>query len=577
MTRDPETITIPGRFPSAMASIHKLPVELLSRVFIMGTQHDTPYPDFPTTNQATFEVAMSHVCRHWRDIALHTQSLWSTVHFRLQCHMERAEEYFKRGGRHLIDILVDTCAEEEYVPEYNLFRREFKPIFDLLQPQLHRWRSLSLKVRDRECKLGARNALSSCGPAPFLEYLHLWHIENWENVERLFTQIGPPPVVIFDRSLPRLRHISLVGVNVPWTQSPFLEGLLSVDFALHSEDVRIPYDVWYTMLTTSPDLHKLSLTYSGPKLPSELWPTDIINLPNLRELFLTDLPPPYLCEVLRRLSMPRVQFLRLELPDAEFDDDFTAVIDHMAEPPPPPAPPSADDEEKDDDEKKKPRLPMFPELETLAIYALGCHKDSFRRFLQRSATVKRLEMGCTRIADGLFEELLRLDGPSTETPGGAEAGPSGLQSTALAPPTPTGVLLPALHTVRVSGISSATLRAFIDFRRNQSRPVKRWLVSERMRDTELERVAADMVRRGEDEAMSWFQSDEDEEEDGDEEEEEDEEDYASEEEEEDEGAIVPAPAPTPALAVAQEIPVYSDDEPVEYSDDEEDEDEEEEA
>ncbi|EKM51628.1 uncharacterized protein PHACADRAFT_261877, partial [Phanerochaete carnosa HHB-10118-sp] len=304
-----------------MSPIHNLPVELLSRVFALGVL-DRPYPDLTPLHVPSFEVLVSHVCHHWRDIALRTQSLWTTLNFRLKCHMDRAHIYLSRSNQLHVDIFVDTCAEDEYEEGYNLFRPEFKPIFEILIPEVDRWRSLTLKVRDRGCKLGARDVLSSCGSARNLEYLQLWHIEDWDSAERLFTQIGPPPVVIFDRSLPSLKHLSLVGVNVPWLQSPFLEDLTSINLALHSEDVRVPYHIWANMLATSPRLEKLSLHYSGPKAGVLAWPETVIPLPGLRELSLTDMDPPYMCEVIRRLHMPNVAQLRLELPAQEPDADF---------------------------------------------------------------------------------------------------------------------------------------------------------------------------------------------------------------------------------------------------------------
>lgn len=539
---------IPGRSPTTMSPIHTLPIELLSRVFLLGMP-DHPYPEFPPLHVPAFEVLVSHVCRHWRDVALHTQPLWTTVHFRMKCHLDhRAPIYLSRSNRHLIDILVDTCAEDEYEEGYNLFRPEFKSIFDTLTPHVDRWRSLSLKVRDKICKVGARNALSSCGPARSLEYLQLWHIEDWDSPERLFTQIGPPPVVIFDKSLPALKHLSLIGVNVPWTQSPFLEDLTSIDFALHSEDVRIPYDVWAEMLSKSPGLQKLSLRYSGPRTGLDHWPDDVIALPGMQELALTDLDPPYLHDLLRRLSMPNLTKLHLELPAEEPEHDFTPLLEMLVKPPPlpppapapraapAPAPVAAADAEAGAETPPAPRGPMFPLLRTLAVYALECSPDSFRALLAASPAVTRLELGCKRLREGLFDTLFAAPSAAPD-------------NTASAP----GVLLPALDTVHVSGADPAALVRFIEFRRAAGRPVKLWLVSERMRDAALERVAQDMVREGKGELMIWFQSDEDEDE-GDEDEEDDASSYADEDE--------------AAEALPDSEPVEDDDEHVDYSDEE---------
>ncbi|KAI0087063.1 hypothetical protein BDY19DRAFT_894061, partial [Irpex rosettiformis] len=382
-----------------MSPIFTLPVELLSRVFALGMP-EGEYPDFPPSDEVPFELLVSHTCRHWRNVALRTHQLWTIIHFRLVSHIERASIYLTRSHNHLVDILVDTCAAEEHVPGVTLFRQEFLPIFNTVTPYIHRWRSLTLKVRDRECKIGARSVLSTCGGAPYLEYLQLWHIENWDSAERLFTQIGPPPVVVFNKSLPRLKHIVLIGVNVPWNQSPFLEDLSTVEFALHSEDVRIPYDIWANMLATSPNLYKLSLHYSGPRSATDGWPTDVVKLPGLRELVLTDLDCSYILQLMERITMPGVTKLRLELHDR--DQDFSQLLEYFAAPP---VPAAADTTESGEPEQPEVRGPAFPVLETLVVAALDCSKENFAAFLKATPSIRHLELSGGKMSDGLFQQL----------------------------------------------------------------------------------------------------------------------------------------------------------------------------
>ena len=542
---------IPGRLPKALSPIHALPVELLSRVFMLGQPDGTPYPEFPPDFSQTFEVLVSHVCRHWRQVALDTPSLWTTIHLRLKCHMDRSRIYLSRKKHKLIDILVDTCAEDEYEEGYNLFTPEFMAVFSPLMPIVNAWRSFALKVRHKDCKIGARDVLSSCGSAPNLEYLQLWHIENWESAERLFTQIGPPPVVIFNKELPKLQHLSLIGVNVPWTQVNFLEDLTTIEFALHSVDVRIPYEVWANMLKTSPRLEKLSLYYSGPKPGDFPWPNEVIALPGMKELSLTDLDAPYLCDILRYLHMPQLTSLRLELPAQEPGQTFTELIDDLITPKRPtpalaPAPTATGAQKQ----PATPAGPMFPRLATLAVHALECTPADFRRLLEAVPTVTRLELGCARLDDAFVEELLRVSTPAEV--GAADKGKGRAPY--------AGVLLPDLATVRVSGLAPATLVRLIEFRRAQGRPVRTWLVSERMRDAELERVAAEMDAQADGERIEWVKADEDEEEEDDEDEDdEDAEGYT------DDGDDDVA---EPAKVASADVSVEDDDVPVEYSDSE---------
>ncbi|EMD30539.1 hypothetical protein CERSUDRAFT_101255 [Gelatoporia subvermispora B] len=239
------------------ASVFSLPVELLSRIFQLGVL-DAPAPDQAPPGP-TFEVLASHVCAHWRAVAVHTSCLWTTIHFSAVPHLERARAYLARSTKQPIDIFVDSCAEADHLAGTTLFRDEFDRAFELVLPQIARWRSLTLKVRDLGCKARARKWLSSCGPAPRLTRLQLWHIEDWGSPEGLFTAIGPPPVVVFDGTLPALEDVSLIGVNLPWARSPFLSGLRSLELGVHSDDVRIPFDLWRAMLVASPALERLKL------------------------------------------------------------------------------------------------------------------------------------------------------------------------------------------------------------------------------------------------------------------------------------------------------------------------------
>ena len=440
-----------------MAAIHSLPIELVARIFAIGVQ-DQGEPDAIEVGAHRFEVLVSHVCQYWRQTALSTPSLWTTIFFRSVPHMTRAREYLIRSKEHLLDIDVDTCSEKEHEAGYTLFRKEFTQVFDIVVPHIDRWRSLTLKVRDLECKAGARHVLSRCGPANHLERLKLWHIEDWGTAERLYTAIGPPPVVVFNGSLPSLRSISLIGVNLPWVNSPFLKGLTSIELALHSDEVRIPYNLWYTMLSQSPELVELSLHYSGPKLGATggiEWSNEKIHLPRLRQVKLRDMDnPTYFQLLFQRLRMPKVKVLSLETPS---DQDFTPFIEYLANPhrdeandddsshhdhsrstsPEPnvtvddvpessasptsdihpyahshssthsPSPFSPSDPSHDPSTSRRRRRtgPVFPLLEELTIEKLYCSAESWKTFLLSASQVRYLDVDPSNMGPGLFDEL----------------------------------------------------------------------------------------------------------------------------------------------------------------------------
>ncbi|KAI0771114.1 hypothetical protein BD413DRAFT_62291 [Trametes elegans] len=521
-----------------MSPIHSLPVELLTSIFQLGVNSD-PIPDEQVRGQPTFEVLVSHVCRHWRQIALHSPHLWTTVHFRTRAHMTRGEVYLSRNASLPIDIYVDTCSEDDYQLRKDLlFRDDFLPIFEILIHHIKRWRELHLIVADLECKSHARTVLSKCGTAPKLETLQLWHVQNWRTSERLYNHIGPPPVVVFGGELPCLKHIILQGVNLPWSRSPFLRNLTSVDFALHSDNVRMPFELWRDMLDASPALTRLSLLFAGPRAAStgtssqsdgiDWWgapppppdlplqpgtrlppSTDPVQLLHLREVQLNNLEADYLIALFRTLDAPNVRALHLGL-DFE-DQDFTPFVEFLAAPPLHPG--------------VKPRAPSahangapghtagpgpkFPMLERLSVSALRCSLGSWRALLAASHRLTRLEADFAQITEGAFDVLLepapapdvpaqdpseddcavcRVNGSAREA-GARDAPPANGH----APPARALPILPALTSVRVSGVPGRPLAQLAALRRAAGRRIRRWELDEGGRDEvgeALEREAA---------------------------------------------------------------------------------------
>lgn len=329
----------PGSFLYPASGIGSLPVELLSRIFTLGAGFNYPYEESPfllKPNQdqypppSSFPLLASHVCHRWREIALRTPSFWTTIHFREPVHLARAQAYLERCSAsstypYCLDILVDTVAPEDHIHGVTLCREELVQVFDIIIAHVGHWRSFHLKIRDNVCKATARRYLSTCGPAPSLETLQLYHFENYVTVDNLYEATHRPPVIVFENQVPKLRNVSLIGVNLPWLKSPYLMNLQKLELALHPDNIRPPYDSWDRMLRLSPQLESLNLHYSGPRQessgePSSAWATskEKIALDRLVDLKFTDLDPDYLCGVVDRLYVPHVRRMAWHLPEQDF-------------------------------------------------------------------------------------------------------------------------------------------------------------------------------------------------------------------------------------------------------------------
>ncbi|KAJ7125838.1 hypothetical protein C8R43DRAFT_958306 [Mycena crocata] len=94
-----------------LAPIRRMPTELLSTIFICyaDLMDDTaPARQGPSTVRDGV-WSLSHICGHWRDVALSTHALWSRFSF--HCSSERlsnagafTEEFLRRSGNHLLTI-----------------------------------------------------------------------------------------------------------------------------------------------------------------------------------------------------------------------------------------------------------------------------------------------------------------------------------------------------------------------------------------------------------------------------------------------------------------------------------------
>lgn len=497
--------------------IESLPVELLTRIFILGAGFDYPYTDSPfllkpdqdyyAIPSFDFQLLVSHVCQHWRQVALSISSLWSILYFRSPEHLPRALEFLSRCKRHtqLLDITIDTVAGPEYLPGVNLFGPELLQTFELIVPQVRRWRSFHLKVRGPECKAIARKYLSTCGPAPNLETLQLYHFEDYRTSHNLYLATYRPPVAVFDNNLPRLRNVSLIGVNLRWADSPYLAGLHDLELALHPDNIRPPYEHWDSMLRNSPNLKTLSLHYSGPRLANGEtkldWPLgkERLYIESLENLSLTDLDPDYLCLLLGRLFLPRLKKLSLDLPDQDFTSfveliggSTLPIVDEM----PATSSASSASSPSNSDILSPPTLvaalspsstilattsfssspfPLPSKIETLVLTALECNLGSLQAMLRALEGLRYLEVHFARLPSGFFGFLVQgAEGSiapsevdiSSHLPDSAVPE----MSAALSPSKQQKPLFPQLQVLKISGLPGERVKELIEYRENLRRP-----------------------------------------------------------------------------------------------------------
>ena len=101
--------------------------------------------DFPPP-RVSFQIVISHVCRHWRNVALSTPSLWTNIEVAPEARppYESVSTRLERSKGLPIDIYVNCGPPAPDVEPPSDADLEF--LFSLLCPHIHRWRTMEALI-----------------------------------------------------------------------------------------------------------------------------------------------------------------------------------------------------------------------------------------------------------------------------------------------------------------------------------------------------------------------------------------------------------------------------------------------
>ncbi|TFK46497.1 hypothetical protein OE88DRAFT_895739 [Heliocybe sulcata] len=191
------------------SKIKGLPDELLSVVFEWGsvfTRLDLQLS--PEEPLMPFEITVSHVCYHWRSVALSTPSLWTNIDVLLAYPLLRPLMYIERSRTCLIDVNLDFEIWQAFT-----CKDHFKAgqVLETVERNWDRVRSLTLKTVER-FGLGRVRRLCNGRATPNLVYLSLSLLDGSRGARPLFL---PTRKDIFAAGMPNLRCLRLDGCDLP--------------------------------------------------------------------------------------------------------------------------------------------------------------------------------------------------------------------------------------------------------------------------------------------------------------------------------------------------------------------------
>ncbi|KAG5651645.1 hypothetical protein H0H81_007955 [Sphagnurus paluster] len=219
---------------NALTITVRIPPEVLARIFEVFAAED--HEEWLPTR-----VFITHVCSHWRLVALHCPAFWSYVNFQSKWNAEMISH--SRSAPLIIIARVGggIC--------------NVKQVYNVLSTDFYRVQSLYLHHQPGyKNQANVNNLLLFRQPAPMLEYFN-FEASSWKDLPSLSRQL-------FQGVAPRLRHLEFryCGVSFhPPILPPGLQTITTLTFVHFPESGKTSIYAVLSMLNELPVLERLVL------------------------------------------------------------------------------------------------------------------------------------------------------------------------------------------------------------------------------------------------------------------------------------------------------------------------------
>lgn len=271
------------------SKIASLAEETLVHIFSLGAATEPHHPD-ALRDATTLPVMISHVCRRWRSIALHTARLWSRIFVcrsfelvntstfengasRTSSHSEsallcRIQVFLERSKSSRLSVYVDVRSPLWFARPNdcgNLFSsKHMSMLLDYLLPHADRWEEVEIisdtwepfaillercsTSQDDNVGLRARSLrrLALVRTNAYVAFESPQSISDPKTRQRPFL------------SMPALRYVELAGVHVNWTHFDPC-NLTELSLKYHSMHVLPTAAQLIDIISSSPGMESLSL------------------------------------------------------------------------------------------------------------------------------------------------------------------------------------------------------------------------------------------------------------------------------------------------------------------------------
>ncbi|KAF8603960.1 hypothetical protein BDV93DRAFT_555976 [Ceratobasidium sp. AG-I] len=325
-----------NELPNNPPPVHRLPSELLSRIFILGadtyrTSRKVSLRDFRLQDIAT------QVCRYWREVGLQTPMLWRYIFISQPSSHLRAQLYLARAGP-LCPLDIELDVPDTDPSEVSTQVLQTLRLIVSRGGDIARWRSLTVLANVPLAILAALGSICSSS-LPGLRFLSLNRRSNgWADVlhdtEAMIVArmvLGNSHWASLGPQAPQLHSVELIGLpsNLVFDRSsPMLSNLRYLKLGCGA--TRYPINGIGKLLSASPKLEHLGLDM-GAVPDSDLESDDAapskVLLPLLRSLSLqTNMSNEWGASLLKMIDAPSVDSFRLHCRSRYYFEEMLQFI-----------------------------------------------------------------------------------------------------------------------------------------------------------------------------------------------------------------------------------------------------------
>ncbi|KAJ7155425.1 hypothetical protein C8R43DRAFT_430595 [Mycena crocata] len=257
---------------NSLSPVGRLPPEMLSRIFLFCSNPDS----------LSWIKEVSHICRHWRAVALGCPNLWSIPIF---SQPRWADEMLKRSKMAPLTVKADLTY---MTPK--------------MINTLHSSLQIS-RIGELDVKTGSRSVPEILNLSDTAPYLHSLCLESPRYAQEHFTL----PPTFLNGEAPRLRRLELTRFFMPW-DSPLMNNLTHLKIQNPGPTARPSMTELVEALGRMPLLETLELDDALPRIADDVStlsvPSARTPLPHLKRIIVANVSALECADTLNHLSYP---------------------------------------------------------------------------------------------------------------------------------------------------------------------------------------------------------------------------------------------------------------------------------